>query len=328
MSQPGASTAGTAPQWNRSGTDPSASRSDTSSSVEIKLERPSADPAGTAATTDGAQVKKEQWNRNDPLPEGWAYAPFYGKKRGTSHLEKESEDVKGVTINWVCRQPQDAKTKEDDVRATRSIEIILARLGQWLGGFTYVWIVHNPRKPTPNIADGGVTGTPEWSLGVCFGSDADHRMVYGNIFIKVEADNNRVVLSVMGTGGDGLAGRRALDLWVAQGDIPRPFAARETAKPTRKTKKSGVDTDGKTKIIAAKSGKGDSKVLKVKAGGVAKKTKRGKNKGKGKGIEDFSYSSSDSECDGVVRNNNTYFFVQPGKLKVSAQNGKFRLETL
>ncbi|KAK6819638.1 hypothetical protein PG987_016121 [Apiospora arundinis] len=292
---------------------------------------PGAAPVETATTAapDGqpqASRPRQPWNKGEPLPDlGWAYTPFYGKKRGTTHLGKQSESGEDIYLNWVTRLPQDATTKEVDENATRSLETLMTYVAQHLG-FSYVWITHNPRKPTPSIVDGGASGTNAWSIGASFGTDEGLRVVYGNIFVNVNPDNSRVVVGVLPVTeqDDILGGRRTYDLYLADNtegaaDIPRPFASRETPKPDNKAKRSndgGDEVGSKKKVVVAAGKEGKPKALKANPSGVTKKTKRGK-KVKGNNAEDD---------DSVMEENNTIVLINSTNFKLESFRGKVIME--
>lgn len=142
--------------------------------------------------------ERKPWKHGDEIPDGLPYTPFYGKKRGVSWCEKAS-DKEGIRLNWVCRYPQDAEHKVDDTVAGDAIEEALSSLAKKCH-FPYVWIIHGPKNPTPNIglrvpgsSASSEPTTPEWSVGACFGSDEKTVQVYGNIFITVTEEKHRLI---------------------------------------------------------------------------------------------------------------------------------------
>ncbi|KAK7956696.1 uncharacterized protein PG986_005918 [Apiospora aurea] len=219
---------------------------------------------GKDATTPGSSESKvspqrRQWNRCDEKPEGLAYNPFYGKRRSTSWREKQSDTVKGIRLNWICRYPQKkdaaaaaaSKKTDDDHCAGNSVEALLSMLAAHLG-FAYVWIIRGPRIPTPFIDNnsdgaGAAEPTPEWSVGVCFGNEEKRCTVYGNIYVTVDAENSQMVTGLRKEGCETIipGGGRSLDLWVADAAMPQPFAPRKK-KPRKPRYKKNKDK--KTKV--------------------------------------------------------------------------------
>ncbi|KAK8090663.1 hypothetical protein PG994_000168 [Apiospora phragmitis] len=219
------------------------------------------EPTNTAIAASKVSQRK-QWNRCDDKPEGRAYTPFYGKSRDTSWCEKEV-DTKGVSLNWTCQYHQDALLQMDDYRAGHSVESAL---------------------DPPAIID-GADEKPQWSIGACFGSDEKTCMVYGSVYVTVGAENNQVVTGLLKEDEEGTtreealaaAGGRFLDLYVADDDIPRPFApiAKKSARKPRHKKLQ----DGKRKPkVLQPSAKLEDRITKPKANKQRKRTKKAAEK--------------------------------------------------
>ncbi|KAK7982035.1 hypothetical protein PG988_004273 [Apiospora saccharicola] len=225
----------------------SAQPTTTKTTIEKMAQTGPATPAAPKASVRGP------WNLDDAQPKGRLYTPFYGLKRGTSWCEKTAKNK--VQLNWVCKYPQDEHNTDDD-RMGHAVETAVADMAHILG-FSYAWIIHGPRNPTPHISqripgsgDSSTPATPEWSLGACFGSDDKTAQVYGNLFVKMgcgkKEGQKEIPSGFMMAGADDdkdkaqelqkrLPGGRCLDLYVADDNMPQPFAPRQ--KKTRAQKK-------------------------------------------------------------------------------------------
>ncbi|KAK8051485.1 hypothetical protein PG993_002870 [Apiospora rasikravindrae] len=197
----------------------------------------------TPGTDSKASLQKKPWSRRNKKPEGRAYTPFYGKSRGPSWREKESDTVRGIRLNWVYPYPQKNKDAapsnktDEDHYAGNSLESALSMLAAYLG-FAYVWIIRGSRNPTPATDNAGAP-TPEWSAGICLGNVEKKYMVHGSVYVTVVVENKQVVT---GLRCGIIPGGRLLGLWVADADMPRPFAprGRRPRKPRKKNKKAKV----------------------------------------------------------------------------------------